>query len=228
VDAELTNPSAACGPKPASGFLFSTNPMRTFLVLTLALFALPTQAAEPAPPSLRTAIGQAVDLLKTHEKTYPDQFRSPGPSDDFVTFGEKLIDLQKEVAFAEYELAGQLGELETLEKARGNETRQWQAAFDYTVARLQYRIAFLREYNTMLARMRKGDAPELDPTRHIGWQLAAKDDATNTDREAAVLTRKARVLLERVARDYKGTPWELLARRDLLSAGGLEWQPLPK
>ncbi len=188
-------------------------------------------AAEPAaaPSSLRPAIAQAVELLKKHDTVYPDRFAVPTDDEQRVAFLDELIRIQKEVAWAEYELTAHLLDIERLDKARVLETRRWQATGDYVTARMQLRIASLREYNAMLGRMRRGDVPVYDPARHDGWQLATRVGASSlAEREADHMGRKARSLLEKLAREHKGTPWELLARRELLTPLGLEWQPVAR
>jgi hypothetical protein len=39
------------------------------------------------------------------------------------------------------------------------------------------------------------------------------------------LAADAKKTFERMKKDYVGTPWEVLAKRDLSTALGLEWQP---
>jgi hypothetical protein len=46
-----------------------------------------------------------------------------------------------------------------------------------------------------------------------------------TDRDAQKLADQAKKVLERLAEAHKGTPWELVARREMLTNLGLEWQP---
>jgi hypothetical protein len=41
---------------------------------------------------------------------------------------------------------------------------------------------------------------------------------------AAASRDQARKILEKLASDHRGTPWELMARRDLHASCGLEWQ----
>lgn len=199
----------------------------TLLLLLVCVFTAGSARAEEIPP-IRAAILRSAEVLRTQERAYPDRFRAVRSGDDRAALEEELVELQKSVALTEYRLAELLSDLETLEKERGQETRRWQAAYDCTVARVQIRVAFLREYNTVLARLRKDDMPEFDPDRHQGWHLVPREDPSLRDREAEVLSRKARVLLEHVISEHKGTPWELLSRRELVGISGLEWRPVPK
>jgi len=39
------------------------------------------------------------------------------------------------------------------------------------------------------------------------------------------LAREAHKLLDKIIKNYAGTPWEVLAKRERLTNLGLEWQP---
>ena len=39
---------------------------------------------------------------------------------------------------------------------------------------------------------------------------------------------RAKKLLEKLAKEHKGTPYEILSKREALTTLGLEWQPLSK
>jgi hypothetical protein len=36
---------------------------------------------------------------------------------------------------------------------------------------------------------------------------------------------EAKKILDQLAKDHKGTPWEILAKREALTALGLQWKP---
>jgi hypothetical protein len=40
------------------------------------------------------------------------------------------------------------------------------------------------------------------------------------------LAKSSRKTLDQLAKDHAGTPWEVLAKREKLTALGLEWQPI--
>ena len=57
----------------------------------------------------------------------------------------------------------------------------------------------------------------------MGWRLASTVKLQSKDaKEPADESRK---LLDKLAKDHKGTPWEVLAKREQLSSLGLLWQP---
>jgi hypothetical protein len=53
--------------------------------------------------------------------------------------------------------------------------------------------------------------------------MASKEKAS--DSVGKKLERELRKLYEGLAKEYRGTPWEVLARREGLTRLGLEWQP---
>ena len=116
-----------------------------------------------------------------------------------------------------------LEELKAAGEMREAEPKRWQANYDFILARVEAQIAFLYEYQSMLGQMRK-EFPPRDPKLHGGWRLAARTDLQG-DRDGQKLARHSRKLLEKLAKDHAGTPWEVLAKREKLTALGLEWKP---
>src|SRR5205823_2148440 len=80
--------------------------------------------------------------------------------------------------------------------------------------RVQGQIAHLYEYQSMLGKMRK-EFPPRDPTLHGGWRLTASPRPQG-DPAGKKLAKASPELLERVVKDYPGTPWAVLARFQLL------------
>ena len=95
------------------------------------------------------------------------------------------------------------------------------------MARLQIRIAALGEYNYMLARMRKELLLERNADTD-GWKLTMSEQIA--DRESVKYAHQARKTLQRLSVEHVGTPWELIARRELLALTflGLQWAPVSK
>ena len=67
--------------------------------------------------------------------------------------------------------------LEELRKAALHRDKEssprWQAHYDYILAQLLARTAYISEYNLMLGKIRKDELPPLDPKLHKGWRLSA-------------------------------------------------------
>lgn len=125
------------------------------------------------------------------------------------------------------ELDDAMQSLDKVKMLRNSETKRWQANYDYVLARLKCRLAYITEYNLMLGKIRKDELPPLDPALHRGWRLASAAKMQSAG-EAKELVEEARELFDRLIMNHPGTPWEVLARRDRLSALGLTWQPAAK
>lgn len=201
---------------------------RCLLALGLLFSAVAPVSAQEHPgddlAKLRDALNRAAEALKNPDKQMPQQFRAPAES-DMATFHLNLISLQRDVGLAEYEMDVCLEELRSLARERDRAPQRWQALCDFTVARLQLRMAALNEYNWHLGQMRK-ELPERDPAMHDAWQLTPRERVTS--RDSGKYVRNARTLLQKLVQDHAGTPWELMARRELLGLEflGLEWKPI--
>src|SRR5262249_12210094 len=182
-------------------------------------------AADKLTPQerLRKAVQRASEVLKLPNPPMPERFEAP-EAEQVDEFNEKVIGIQKEIGLLTYQLSNILDELRSLAGERNRSTRNWQAAADYTAARLQVRIAALGEYNYALGYMRK-DPPRPDPKFRTGAKLVNRESLS--DRESQKMAHSARRTLEKLIHEQTGTRWELLAERELAVLGtlGLEVQP---
>ncbi len=64
-----------------------------------------------------------------------------------------------------------------------------------------------------------------DINRATGWRLASHE---KMDALAEKDAKEAQKILGKMVGDSKGTPWELIARREKLTSFGLEGQPKVK
>jgi hypothetical protein len=85
-------------------------------------------------------------------------------------------------------------------------------------------MAYVYEYNVKLGELRK-ELPPRDAATQVGWRLAGVE---HTDPQAEREAREARRILQTMAEEFKGTPWEVIARREQRMVLGLDWQPIPK
>lgn len=199
-----------------------------FATLCALAYVLSAATAQERPgddlAKLREALDRAAEALKNPDKQMPQQFRAPREG-DLTAFQQSLIVLQKDVGLAEYQMEVCLDELRSLAPERDRAPQRWQALCDFTVARLQLRMAALNEYNWHLGQMRK-ELPERDPEQHDAWQLTPRERPTS--RDSGKFVNNARKLLQKLVQDHAGTPWELMARRELLGLEflGLEWKPV--
>jgi hypothetical protein len=152
-----------------------------------------------------------------------DGYRAPAGGNAETRFKDMVLEDEKKVARILFSLTEALDELKGVEEDRDKESRRWQANYDFILARLQAQIAYLYEYQSMLGQMRK-EFPRRDPNLHGGWKLAAQT-TLNGDATGKKLAKSSLKILDKLAQDHVGTPWEVLAKREKLTALGLEWQP---
>ena len=75
----------------------------------------------------------------------------------------------------------------------------------------------------MVAQLRK-ELPPLDKAQGNGWKLAATPTPSG-DSKGKKMAKDSAKHLNEIAEKHKGTPWEVLAKREKLTTLGLEWQP---
>lgn len=126
------------------------------------------------------------------------------------------------------------------EKDRPSEkSPRWQAHFDLMLGRLLATRIRANEYNWALAQMKVTPLPL--PADHNAWRLVgdeevrfgkplAGDEGKKAKRDPKVTKQaqedadKSISLLQGVVRDRPGTPWELLAKRELEVPLGFRWE----
>ncbi|MCS6852334.1 MAG: hypothetical protein NZ700_14310 [Gemmataceae bacterium] len=187
------------------------------------LAAYATEADTP----LRRATQAAIEVLRRRSAAFPDTFAVPVGEEN--RFKQMIADIQKDrmkgPAVAQLELEEALQALEEAGKQRDREPhKRTQANYDYVLGRLKARIAFVYEHNYMLGSLRKG-LPPRDPLIHTGWRLAAQE-RMQSGVEARKLVREAHEVFTRLAKEHPGTPWEVLGKRERLTALGLYWEPI--
>jgi uncharacterized caspase-like protein len=176
---------------------------------------------ESAKYPLRKAVLETMGLLGKHKKSFIEIYPG-GPAN--AQEKAKILQEQEDPATINAELREQLDELQEAGKMRDQEpSKRWQANYDYVLARLAARIAYVEEYNQALGNIRKDNLPELDPKVHTGWRLASQEKLHSKEaKEKATLAKET---LAKLIKEQPGTPWEVLAKRDRLTALGLDWQP---
>mgnify|MGYP001327038303 CR=1 FL=1 len=186
---------------------------------------------------LRVAVFHAVEALdrqgrlhrvRLGDKEVPaealiDQVRSLGSND---AIKKSLTKAQEDgPALMLVELQEVLEDLERVGRDRQREpSRRWQAHYDYVLALVKMRMAYVHEYNTMLAKVKRDELPPLNAQEHNGWRLAASDKL-QSPKEVRDLAADAKRILDQIMIDHPGTPWAVLAKRARSTALGMTWQP---
>ncbi len=177
----------------------------------------------------RRAVLGAVELLIASDKRFKMMQTIPvAPPGELGPFRDKIADLQREA------IAGEILKVEQALDVLHEEAAvrppepslYWQAAGNFVRARLLARSVFLYESSAALAAVRRDDLPSLDALLHQGWRLTARGQASQ--KEAKDALRAARQLLDALVKSHRGTPWQVIAERELTFDYGLEWVPDPK
>jgi hypothetical protein len=176
------------------------------------------------PADVAAEVNEVRRTLKATLLVLLDKHNFPVPAPAAETqFKNQILNHEREVARLLGRLTEALEELKTAGEMRDAAPRRWQANYDFMLARLEAQVAFLYEYQSMLGQMRK-EFPPRNPQLHNHWILAATTTLQG-DSTGKKLAKESRRLLEKLAKDHAGTPWEVLAKREKLTALGLEWQP---
>jgi hypothetical protein len=189
-------------------------------------FASKTLDAYPPFPGespLKTAVQNARAVLREindAKDNLPDSFIAPVNEQNFKN---DVLGRQQKVANLVSKLETVLEEMDEVAKDKKSDpSKRWQAHFDYLRARVMMQIAYIYEYTSLLGQMRK-ELPARDPNLHNGWRMASQEKL-NGDKAGKDRAKAATKILEKLATDHAGTPWEVLSKRERLTTLGLEWQ----
>lgn len=167
----------------------------------------------------RAALVQAAALSRTGSM---ENVRQTFEKTDEARFAEALARAQRDAAKLEPRLVRLVDTLKSGERDRSKEeTPRWQAGYDLAYGRAMAAKVRTVGYNTMLAQAKQG--MKFQQERADTWVIRPSDNITTgsvLSKEAA----KAKELLTRVTIDHVGTPWALLAQRELSTPLGWEWQ----
>lgn len=100
---------------------------------------------------------------------------------------------------------------------------RWQAGYDLSLGRVLALKVRTESYNAMLAKAKQGMRFTND--KNDTWQLVRADDIS----VGSVLenqAQQAKTYLERVANEHPGTPWALMAKKELEEPFGWKWREI--
>ena len=162
---------------------------------------------------LRTATLQAVDLVNQRRlKDAPPFFFAPTGDN----FQDQLKEAQEKVAFNLLTLEHALSDFgeKGLEPFYLQETSpRWRAWYDLTFGRLLAMYVRCTEYNVACAELR-GKGAAFVNEKSNRWRFRP-DEEIRANTRIQQKAEQARLLLERCARDHEGTPWAVLAQREI-------------
>ncbi|HEX8203808.1 MAG TPA: VWA domain-containing protein [Isosphaeraceae bacterium] len=168
---------------------------------------------------LRQAVLTAAQIT---QQNLPGQPALDFPPADDPDFKEAMARNQEIVARTLYTVDEALVPITQVAKLRDRETsRRWQAHYDLIRGRLVAVKIRCYEYNATCAAMKKDPRKFTKPTSNA-WRLIPVDEVQLGEKVAAA-AEEAKTLLRRVVADHKGTPWALLAQRELKDPFGFRW-----
>lgn len=101
----------------------------------------------------------------------------------------------------------------------------WQATIKFAQAQVKTRLAFMHEYNLLLADIRADRLPPRDTAKgETGLQLVSVAKM-KSKKDAQELASAAQDLFDSITKEHAGTPWAVAAKRAKAEALGLEWRP---
>jgi len=140
---------------------------------------------------------------------------------DEPSFNQALSVAQQDAAKLEPQIERLSQILRLGESARDKETSpRWQAGYDLALGRVLAVKVRTQAYNAMLALAKRGI--KFKTAKNNTWILTPADEISVGGKLAGD-AKRAREYLNRVLEDHPGTPWALLAERELKTPVGWKW-----
>jgi len=141
---------------------------------------------------------------------------------DEAEFSRALSEAQQAAAALEPKINALYQILQQGEADRDKETvARWQAGYDLAMGRTLAVKVRTETYNAMLATAKRG-LKTRDPKNNT-FIISPADDVS-VGSNYAKLAERARMYLNRVLKEHPGTPWALLAQRELKDPLGWKWE----
>ena len=164
-----------------------------------------------------------VEAAREAELAPLDAPRMSFPREDDAALARLLSEAQKAAAVLQPKLDRLHARLAEGEADRASLTeRRWQAGYDLALGRVLAHKVRTAGYNQMLAAA-KGGRRFQDPG-HDTWELVPSDDLGGLDSQTRRLAEQAGGLLRRVVETHPGTPWALIASKELERPLGFTWR----
>lgn len=151
-----------------------------------------------------------------------ENVRREFPKLDDAQFAEDLTRAQQDAAILEPRLARLVETLRRGERDRAKlDSARWEAGFDLAMGRALATKVRAEGYNAMLAAAKQG--LEFTSERKDTWVISP-NESIETGSLAKREAEQATLYLTRVVEEHEGTPWALLAERELNRPLGWRWR----
>ena len=145
------------------------------------------------------------------------------PAENDTVLRRVITEAQKPAAVFDYRLDQMMTALEQGEEDRPKlDSPRWKAGYDLAMGRVMAMRVRAYGYNVVLANMKAQPMP-FQEKGHNAWRLVPSDEITAGPR-VRNLAKKATEYLEGVINDHAGTPWAMLAEKELQQPLGWEWE----
>ncbi len=166
----------------------------------------------------RIALIEAAQMSMVAQMENP-QYRFVKSSE--AEFVNAVSEAQKQAASLEPKIEMLYQKLQLGESDRPQETNaRWQAGYDLAMGRVMAVKVRTEAYNAMLAQAKTG--LKFKNEKNNTWVLKPANNIT-VGSQLEKMANKARAYLEGVVKDHDGTPWAMLAKRELENPVGWEW-----
>jgi von Willebrand factor type A domain len=145
------------------------------------------------------------------------------PAENDTVLRQAITEAQRPLAELEYKIERLKQQLEPGEKDRAKiKDARSRAGFDLAMGRVLALQARSFGYNMMLAEM-KASPKKFEKAGNNQWRLVPSKDI-NSGAITKKLANRAMEYLKRVVDDHPGTPWQMMAERELGTPIGWEWK----
>lgn len=115
--------------------------------------------------------------------------------------------------------------LKAVEGMREGQPKRWQAHYDFALASVKARLAYMNEYNKVLGLLITDTLPALDSKIGQDGYILVSSETLKSGKEIKKMAEEAQELFQKITVDYKGTPWAIQAKQEKSVAIGLNWKP---
>jgi hypothetical protein len=168
------------------------------------------------------AMNKLRDLWTSGSGATKIRTEAAGPIDDKLKVGVKKEQEFWAKGIADLEI--QLIALDAVADKRGAEPKRWQAHYDFALASVKARLAYMNEYNKLLGNLITETLPALDPKLGQDGYVLVASDTLKSGKDVKKMAEEAQALFQEITTKYKGTPWAIQAKQEKSVVIGLNWK----